>query len=109
MKTQSLQTRKQIGCGFDLVQIKTRPWSPENMDPMWKPPHKDLGITACPGYTMNLPEVREIAQARMFFDKGNLGDFCDEKPTERLREGVMILEGASNECQRWAMDNQEKK
>ena len=109
MNKQSKETRRQIGCGYELVQIKPSPWTPENMDPMWKPFHPSLSIDTCPGYTMNLPETQEIAQARMFFDKGDLGGFCDETPTMRLREGVIILEGANNEVQRWAMDNPEKK
>lgn len=63
----------------------------------------------CPGYTTNLPEVIEIARARVHWKEGGgLRDFCDETPSEALRQGVEILEGASNECQRWAMSNPEK-
>jgi hypothetical protein len=110
MKKQTTQTRQHIGCGYELTQIKPKPWTPENMDPMWRPFHKDFDITVCPGYTMNLPEAREISRARLHAKElGGLRDFCDDTPTDRLREGVEVLEGANNEMHRWSMDNAEKK
>lgn len=102
MKTNNLQTRQQLGCGWDppLVNIKPTPWTPQNLSAEWKG-----DVDVCPGYTTKLPEVIEIARAHLYFSKGDLGAFCDESPSDRLREGVEILEGASNECQAWAMNN----
>jgi hypothetical protein len=80
-------------------------WSPAGMDFDWKG-----DPVACPGYTTNLPEVIEIARARVHAKEfGGLRDFCDETPSEALKQGVEILEGANNECQRWSMDNPERK
>lgn len=65
---------------------------------------------ACPGYTTNLPEVIEIARARVHAKEfGGLRDFCEGYPTEAIKQGVEILEGASNECQQWSMANPEKR
>lgn len=106
-KMQPLQTRQALGCGWEPRIAKPRPWSPAGLDgnSEWQP-----DLTTCPGYTTALPEVIEIARARVHWKEGGgLRDFCDEPVTEQLRLGVEILEGASNECQGWAMSNPEKK
>jgi hypothetical protein len=105
MATQSKQTRQHLGCGWEQPIGKATPWSPANLKSEWKGE-----ATVCAGYTTKLPEVIEIARARVHAKEfGGLRDFCDENPTDLLRHGVEILEGASNECQGWAMENVEKK
>lgn len=102
MRKRSKQERQLSGCGFEIAQGKTYPWTPQNLDPMWHAAE----IDTCPGYSMNLPEVIEIARARVHWKEGGgLRDFCDDTPTERMRLGVEILEGTNNEVQRWAMDH----
>jgi hypothetical protein len=102
------ETRQRIGCGWELVQIKPRPWTPENLDSGWVAPKGYVDV--CPGYTTKLPEVIEAARARLHWKEGGgLRDFCDDTPTDQLRVCVEILEGASNELQRWTFDNPEKR
>jgi hypothetical protein len=104
-KMQTRQTRQVLGCGYEPAIADPRPWSRANLDADWQGKE-----TLCPGYTTSLPEVIEIARARVHWKEGGgLRDFCNEPITEQMRLGVEILEGASNECQGWAMKNPEKK
>jgi hypothetical protein len=109
------QSRQAMGCGWEprseLVQI--RPWSPSSFigNEGWRltqlKDHEEP--STCIGYTSILPEVIEVQRARLHWKEGGgLRDFCDDTPTDSLRLAVECLEGASNECQRWAMDNPEK-
>lgn len=110
MKTQSRQTRQHMACGF-LPPIKgARPWQPSVMDASWRFAKDQPDLTTCPGYTGNLPEVIEVARARVHAKEfGGLREFYDDPLTESARQGIEILEGAANECQGWAMANPEKK
>jgi hypothetical protein len=104
-------TRRYMGCGWEQPIDGARPWSPENLNADWKAPTGKVHLPViCVGYTSKLPEVIEIARARVHAKEfGGLSNFCDERPTEHLRIGIEILEGASNETQNWSMSNPEKK
>jgi hypothetical protein len=100
------EKRQQLGCGWEpraeLVQI--RPWSPKSLDTNWKGK-----IETCPGYTTALPEVIEIARARLHAKEfHSLREFCGGAPSETVINGMEILEGATNECTRWSMDTPQK-
>lgn len=96
-------TRTAMGCGYER-SINPHPWTPVALNVTWSGKQ-----TTCPGYTTKLPEVIEIARARLHWkDGGGLRDFCDE-PTEQLRYGVETLNGSTNECQSWSIENPEKK
>jgi hypothetical protein len=66
--------------------------------------------TVCPGYSTRLPEVIEVARARLHWSKGSLREFVGGNPTDALVMGIEFLEGANNECEGWAMrkENREK-
>lgn len=55
----------------------------------------------CPGYTTTLPEVIEIARAWRWWDKGQLAQFFDEPPTDEIRLGVELFDGAVKALERW--------
>lgn len=82
--------RQAMGCGWEprseLVQI--RPWQHQGYT--GEPP------TTCVGYTSKLPEVAEIARARLHWTKGS-----HDGLTENVLRGIEILEGAVNESGSW--------
>jgi hypothetical protein len=109
MKSFDTDTRRYMGCGWERPVDGAKPWSPSNLNGEWKLGREQSDATTCPGYTTNLPQVIEIARARVHWKEGGgLRDFVDQ-PSELLRQGVEILEGASNELTHWAMANPEKK
>lgn len=57
--------------------------------------------SVCPGYTTQLPEVIEIARARLHWSKGSLAAFCPGEPPSALLIGIEILEGAVCELIDW--------
>jgi hypothetical protein len=69
--------------------------------------YKGEPTTVCPGYTTKLPEVIEIARARLHWSKGNLPLFAED-PLHPVAIGVEILESSSNECQSWMITPQSK-
>lgn len=73
------------------------------------PPLGHGAPSVCPGYTTSLPEVIEIARGRLHWSKGSLGQFCRGQASDAMLVGIEILEGASNACQAWCIDNPQKK
>ena len=69
----------------------------------------EIDPTVCPGYTTSLPEVIEGARARLHWSKGALTSFCNGNARESVLMAIEILEGASNECQTWCLENRETK
>ncbi len=106
MQSQSLQARQMHGCPW-------APIAPERLAP-YVQPWNGLGYagdkpTACPGYTTNLPEVVEVARARLHWSKGQITAFCGgEQPTDALMIGVEILEGAIGEVITWSSTPRDK-
>jgi hypothetical protein len=112
MRTIDQQTRQMLGCGL-------APLPPANLSPFVSmftgcgsqsepaTDEKPAFPSVCPGYTTRLPEVIEIARARLHWSKGALR--IDDWSTSPLAFGIEFLESASNECQQWQLDNPEKK
>jgi hypothetical protein len=74
------------------------PWQP----PLGRVGYQDEPPRVCAGYTTSLPEVFEVAQARVHWKHGAIEAFCgDDKPTEELLQAVLILEGAMNAVDMW--------
>jgi hypothetical protein len=111
------QTRQMLGCGF-------APLPAENLLPHRRVPRPDgyNGIvrtvdgvetgepSQCPGYLTNLPEVIEVARARFHWSKGGLLSIgVTDWQNDPLVTCIEILEGATNEADRWAFDNPVKK
>lgn len=108
------ETRQALGCGYEMPdpKIPVRPWSPSSLpnNEAWQCVGKTSpDPTVCPGYSISLPETLEVVRAYTHWSNGGgLRDFAAE-PTETLKIGVEIFSGAVNECQRWSMDNPQKK
>ena len=118
METNTEQTRKTLGCGWlPLPAENLIPFRRVTVPAGFKGPVRKLPNGAvtndpetCPGYTTSLPEVIEIARARLHWSKGGpatigLTDW-HEHP---LAMGIEILESASNATERWAFENPVKK
>jgi hypothetical protein len=94
-------SRQSLGCGYE----PPLPAGSVRLA-LWQPPDAYRGATptVCAGYTTKLPEVHEAQMARAHWNTGNLGvALGGELPTEDLLSFIVILEGASNEVQRWCM------
>lgn len=80
-------SRRAWGCGFEprLELVQIRPWRHQG----------DANeYTACPGYTTSLPEVHEIARARMHAKNNMFSAFVRGEPSELLLRGIEVLEAA---------------
>ena len=114
MQTRSVESRQTWGCAYEpppsesvrrLVQIP----APNGCKERAATDEEPAFPSVCPGYTTRLPEVIEIARARLHWSKGAITAFCQGQPRGALLAGIEILEGASNEAQLWAMENPVKK
>lgn len=105
MLANSLQTRQTLGCGYEPVAADELSRLVRIMEPLGS----DIKPTTCPGFTTRLPEVIEIARARLHWSKGELTSFCSGQARGALLAGIEILEGATNETQMWCVENPVKK
>ncbi len=105
MKSLSEETRQLAKCGYAPPLTDSRAKFAEAWSGLGYSGPKP---TVCPGYSTSLPETIEIARARLHWSKGALTEFGG-KPSPALMMGIEILEGASNECQSWCLENRAKK
>jgi hypothetical protein len=101
METNTLQTRQMLGCGWAPIPAENlRPFvsapSPLKFQPATGRDGERV-VDVCPGYLVALPEVVEIAEARVHWEKGHLVEFCEGQPSASLMRGVVILSGAVSE------------
>jgi hypothetical protein len=104
MQVQPKLQRQLVGCGYEPPAAKHLPivaWA-------------GLGYsgprpTTCPGYTCNLPEVIEVARARIHWKNGAIAAFVGGHPTDEMMIGIEVLEGSYNELERWCFENPVKK
>jgi hypothetical protein len=102
MKVTSRIARQGMGCGFESAPPSTVSVMP------WQPPQGGKGfqhgrLKVCPGYTTNLPEVKQTAAALAHADLGTLNAFCGGEPTSEMLDALLILRGAHNEVSSWRM------
>lgn len=97
-KMNSQAVRQALGCGYE---------PPVDATTIWQPPTGKPKLTVCAGYTVHLPEVYETQLARAHWSTGNLAcALGGETPTEDLLNAIVILEGANNDVQRWALSDE---
>jgi hypothetical protein len=84
--------RQSRGCGW-------LPPLPEGEAFAWQPSGRSgAPLTVCAGYTVRLPQVREVMLARADWENGTLTARCDgELPTTLLLDALRMYEGASAE------------
>jgi hypothetical protein len=99
MQTTSVEQRRLIGCGFEPPHSAAMPWQP----PTGSKGYQHGRPTVCVGYSMNLPEVIEVALARMHWEKGAIESYCQGQPSEQLLDGLAVLDSSVSEMQLWAM------
>lgn len=118
MEKNNEQSRQTMGCGWlplpdeNLIPFRRVTSPPGFRGPVRKLPNGALtnDPETCPGYTTSLPEVIEIARARLHWKQGGPAAIgITEWVDHPLVYGIEILEGASNAAERWAFENPVKK
>lgn len=102
MKTTAKLQRQALGCGYEppTDRVHLTLWQP----PSGKRGYKGPDLTACPGYTANLPEVTEACIARLHWKVGAIVAACDgETPTEDLLNSIVVLDSEYNAVEGWMM------
>jgi hypothetical protein len=93
-QTVSVQTRQELGCGYEPALDGARPWAPES----WR--ERGLSLAVCPGYTTALPIVQEIVEVHAQWKAGYLTESLDgEPPTDVTLKCLTYLEAGINEFQ----------
>lgn len=82
-----------MGCGWETPVDRARAWQHAG--------DTSAAPKVCPGYTTKLPEVVEIARARMHAKNGMARDFLGGPASENVLRGIEILEGADAEAMCW--------
>jgi hypothetical protein len=98
MRTTPRQVRDEWGCGYLPLAERARPqiWSHEG--------YRGPKPTTCVGYTTKLPEVIEVARARLHWGKGSLSVFTGgEPPSEPLIIGIETLEIEQGKADSWEL------
>lgn len=92
------------------ANVPVQAWDGSSLGRMSSPDERDdkrrIIHPVCPGYACGLPEVIEASHARLFFDKGELSQFCDGKTaTPMLRDAITILECEASRVMDWSYKN----
>lgn len=100
MSNTSALQRQSLGCGYLPSTDNAQPWQP----PQGERGYKGPPLTACAGFTANLPEVTEVALARAHWKHGAIVPACDgEMPTEDLLNSILILDSEYSHLEGWLM------
>ena len=94
LKTCTRSDRQSWGCAYEARVANAMPWAGCGYD----------GETpkTCPGYTTRLPQIIEIARARLHWSKGSLATFMrGAEVPDALELGIEILEGAQIALDAW--------
>jgi hypothetical protein len=102
MQQNSEIVRQSMRCGFLPDAPADAPFPSEAWQPPTAPddgPYAYDGPKAevCIGYTITLPEVLEVTEARAHWKHGELASFCEgERPTAALMQLILLLEASSS-------------
>lgn len=115
MSERNEQTRQYIGCGY-LPPLTDRPvdaWDGTSLGRVRQADELDerkrVRLPVCPGYACSLPEVLEVSWAHAYWEKGELGQWCEGQSTADLRTAIELLAMESAAASAWALDNPVKK
>lgn len=95
--------RQSLGCGY------LPPLTDKKRLTIWQPPtgehgYKGPDLTVCAGYTVNLPEVIEVAKARAHWKHGAFAATLDgEHADEELLDAILVFDAACSELESWLM------
>lgn len=79
--------RQFMGCGYEPPLDGAQVWSPNPGDPQGS-----VQFDVCPGYTTQLPDVIDIADAYWWADKGAAGTL--QTASVPMRVGLRVLRDA---------------
>lgn len=91
LKNVSRPARASWHCGY-LPKADRKGYGFNGGPGTWPP------YTVCPGYTTSLPQVFEVARARMWWDKGCL-QLLHKRPTDALLRGIEVLQCAASQAE----------
>ncbi len=111
MKTNDLQMRQSMGCGYEPALAGAQPWRPDGFE-RGRPVSEDdpLGRherdpEVCVGYVVSMREVIEASRARLHWEKGTLREWCmGSEPTPGLLLALEELECESSAMQAHRME-----
>jgi hypothetical protein len=103
MTRNTSESRQLGGCGFEPLLDLREPWSGGSL-----PNYGGPQTTVCPGFTVALPEVIEVARERLHWSKGALEQFCHGQAHDALLDGIEYLDGAVYAFQFWSATPRDK-
>lgn len=116
MKEQPAQTRQYMGCGYLPPAPENAPvsaWDGSSLGRQLGDDERDdkrrVRLPVCPGYVCGLPEVIEASWAHVYWEKGELTQWCEGQSTSTLRDAVELLAMEQAAATAWASDNPVKK
>lgn len=100
--------RQAIGCGYLPPVENARPWKHQGDDWGTDANGYPRGPTTCPAYTADLPDVIDIATARLHWEHGHLREYAGGEPCQVLMDGITILASAIGAHESWRARNPRK-
>ena len=109
----AIDVRRFMGCGYLSAAgpgVPVNAWDGSSLGRSVSPDERDdKGATitpVCAGYVCGLPEVIEASHARIFYDKGELEQFCEGGcATAALRDAITVLECEGSRVMDWSNRN----
>ena len=105
----SAQQRVAMGCGY-LEPDKDRDGVPIAPNSVWKHEGDRTNPTVCSGFTVELPDVIDVALSHRHWSKGQLGVVLGgDGVCQALADGLLMLDGAVQEHDGWVASGRGKK
>lgn len=97
--------RQEMGCGYlpPLVAGVVVIWDNPARDPSG-----DTAPTTCPGYTANLPEVRETSYARLHWKNSQLAEWARGPVVDHQLDAITVLDASAQHLEAWLMTPKDK-
>lgn len=101
MKSNDESARSRMACGW----IPKEKWKDGAVFPV--PGVKEIP-KVCPGYTVHLPAVQDVARSWSWWNKGQLQIRCD-KPSELLLDLIEVFNGSFVGAQEYEMNEMRRR
>lgn len=108
MQANPALTRQAMACGYlpPVESSRSLPVVPWSFPMIAKDAPKP---TICVGYLQRLPELHEIARARLHWSKGSISAFTGNEPvSEELLIGIEVLDSSSRSVEDWRVTKKEE-
>lgn len=98
MQSRSTKERQALGCGYSPPGGVVMPWQP----PGGRVGYQGAPLTACAGYTTNLPEVVEASVAYRHWKHGALDRWIGkDEPDDALLDSLLVIENTCKQFEVW--------